>query len=152
MAALFKSVPRESLGLLAVLFAGVLMSALDIAIVGPALPAIQDAFGVDSRGLSWVFNTYILFGLLSAPLMAKLSDRYGRRSIYLLDIALFALGSLVVAYSPNFQVLLLGRAVQALGAGGILPVASAVIGDTFPPERRGPASSPPRPRPSHNRR
>jgi len=139
VAALFKSIPREGLGLLAVLFAGVLMGALDIAIVGPALPAIQDAFGVDSRGLSWVFNIYILFGLLSAPLMAKLSDRYGRRSIYLLDIALFALGSLVVAFSPNFQVLLAGRAVQALGAGGILPVASAVIGDSFPPERRGPA-------------
>ena len=139
MAAVFESVDRERWGLLAVLFAGVLMGALDIAIVGPALPAIQDAFGVDSRGLSWVFNTYILFGLLSAPLMAKLSDRYGRRAIYLLDITLFALGSLVVALSPSFQVLLVGRAVQALGAGGIFPVASAVIGDTFPPERRGPA-------------
>lgn len=133
------SVDRERWSLLAVLFAGVLMGALDIAIVGPALPAIQDEFGVDGRGLSWVFNTYILFGLLSAPLMAKLSDRYGRRAIYLLDITLFALGSLVVALSPSFWVLLTGRAIQALGAGGIFPVASAVIGDTFPPERRGPA-------------
>ena len=125
--------------LLAVLFGGVLMGALDIAIVGPALPAIQEEFGVDSRGLSWVFNIYILLGLLSAPLMSKLSDRYGRRDIYLLDIALFALGSLVVASAPNFWVLLSGRAIQAFGAGGILPVASAVIGDIFPPKRRGPA-------------
>lgn len=139
MAAAFQSVDRARLSLLAVLFAGVFMGALDIAIVGPALPAIQGAFEVDSRALSWVFNTYILIGLLSAPLMAKLSDRYGRRAIYLLDIALFALGSLVVALSPSFWVLLVGRAVQALGAGGVLPVASAVIGDTFPPERRGPA-------------
>ena len=70
--------------------------------------------------------------------MSILPDRYGRRDIYLLDIALFALGSLVVATAPNFWVLLSGRAIQAVGAGGILPVASAVIGDIFPPKRRGP--------------
>jgi len=122
---------------LAVLFAGVLMGALDIAIVGPALPAIQAAFGVDGRGLSWVFNIYILFQLMGAPLMAKLSDRHGRRAVYMLNIALFALGSVIVAFSPSFTVLLMGRAIQAFGAGGIFPVASAVIGDTFPAESRG---------------
>ena len=133
--------PRDggSRRILAVLFCGVFMGALDIAIVGPALPALQDYFAVDSRALSWVFNLYILFGLLGAPLMAKLSDRYGRRAVYLLDIALFALGSALVASSTSFPVLLAGRAVQAFGAGGLLPVASAVIGDTFLPERRGPA-------------
>ena len=54
--------------------------------------------------------------------MAKLSDRAGRRSIYVLDVALFAAGSLVVALSPSFAVLLVGRAIQGLGAGGIFPV------------------------------
>ncbi len=129
----------RSLRILGVLFAGVFMGALDVAIVGPALPALQDQFAVDSRAISWVFNLYILFGLLGAPLMAKLSDRYGRRSVYLADVALFALGSALVATAPSFAMLLVGRAVQAFGAGGLLPVASAVIGDTFPPERRGPA-------------
>jgi multidrug resistance protein len=113
------------------------MSALDIAIVGPALPALQASFLVDSRALSWVFGIYVLFYLLSAPLMAKLSDRYGRRRIYVIDVSLFAIGSLVVVLSYSFELLLMGRAVQAFGAGGILPVASAVIGDTFPKERRG---------------
>jgi multidrug resistance protein len=127
------SLPR----ILAVLFAGVLMGALDIAIVGPALPAIQAAFGVDGRGLSRVFNIYILFHLVAAPLMAKLSDRYGRRDVYAVSVGLFAAGSLIVAFSPDFTVLLLGRAIQGLGAGGIFPVASAVIGDTFPENRRG---------------
>ena len=125
--------------LLAVLFAGVLISALDIAIVGPALPAIQNDFEVSGRALSWVFSAYILTGLISAPLMAKLSDRYGRRNVYLFDIALFGLGSLVVSISASFEMLLIGRVLQAFGAGGVLPVASAVIGDTFPEERRGPA-------------
>lgn len=123
--------------LLAVLFAGVLMGALDIAIVGPALRPIGVDFGVDARALQWVFTIYVLMNIVGVPLMAKLSDLYGRRSIYVLDIALFALGSLLAGLAFNFEVLLLGRALQGLGAGGIFPVASAVIGDTFPPEKRG---------------
>lgn len=123
--------------ILSVLFVGVLMAALDIAIIGPALPAIQQSFGVSERDIAWVFNIYVLMNLVGTPLMAKLSDRYGRRAIYVLDVALFGLGSAIVMLSPSFAVMLLGRAVQGFGAGGIFPVASAVIGDTFPPEKRG---------------
>jgi MFS family permease len=113
------------------------MAALDIAIVGPALPAIQADFQLDSRSLAWIFNIYVLFNLIGTPIMAKASDRFGRRLIYVLDVGLFAAGSLILVVAPNFTVLLVGRAVQALGAGGIFPVASAVIGDTFPAEKRG---------------
>ncbi len=125
--------------ILLVLFVGVLMAALDIAIVGPALPAIRRTFGVDERAVAWIFTIYVLTNLIGTPLMAKLSDAWGRRWVYVGDVLLFALGSLIVALSPSFAVLLAGRAVQGLGAGGIFPVASAVIGDTFPPERRGSA-------------
>ena len=125
--------------ILLVLFVGVLMGALDIAIVGPALATIRDAFGVDDRAVAWIFTTYVLFNLISVPLMAKLSDVFGRRTIYVLDVSLFAFGSLIVALSPALPVMLVGRAVQGLGAGGVFPVASAVIGDTFPPEKRGSA-------------
>jgi len=125
--------------LLLVLFIGVLMGALDIAIVGPALPTIRDYFGVDDRAAAWIFSIYVLFNLVGTPLMAKLSDLYGRRSIYILDVLIFAAGSLVVAAAPAFAWVLVGRAIQGLGAGGIFPVASAVIGDTFPPEKRGQA-------------
>ena len=123
--------------ILLVLFVGVLMGALDIAIVGPALPTIRKDFAVDDRAIAWVFAMYVLFNLISVPLMAKLSDMFGRRMIYVLDVTLFAIGSLLVALSPAFWTILVGRAIQGLGAGGIFPVASAVIGDTFPPEKRG---------------
>ncbi len=125
--------------ILLVLFIGVLMGALDIAIVGPALPAIKKSFNVDERTLAWIFTTYVLFNLVGVPLMARLSDILGRRAIYIADVTIFAIGSLIVAFSPSMVVLLFGRAVQGLGASGVFPVASAVIGDTFPPERRGSA-------------
>jgi MFS family permease len=120
-----------------VLFAGVLVGALDIAIVGPALPSIQASFGVDTRALQWVFSTYILVGLIAAPLVAKLSDRYSRHGVYAACLATFGVGSLLVAVAPDFAWLLAGRAVQAAGAGGLLPVAGAVVADAVPVERRG---------------
>ncbi len=134
--------PQQSNGyepgrILPVLFVGVLMAALDIGIVGPALPAIETTFAADERGLSWVFGIYILFQIVGAPVLAKFSDRQGRRAIYVACVAVFAAASLLVAMSPTFAVLLTGRAIQGFCAGGILPIAIAVIGDTFPAERRG---------------
>ena len=129
--------PGSPRTVLALLFAGVLVAALDIAIVGPALPAIGDAYGVGSRPLSWVFSVYVLFYVVGAPLLAKLSDRIGRRGVFAQSLGLFAAGSLLVAAAPTFEVLLVGRAIQAFGAGGIFPVASAVIAETVPEEKRG---------------
>jgi len=123
--------------ILFLLFVGVFMGSLDIGIVGPALPSIQTYFVVNERVLSWVFTIYILFFMIGTPLMAKLSDIYGRKSIYILDIFLFALGSLITITSFSFEMLLLGRAVQGIGAGGIFPVANAFIGDIFAPDKRG---------------
>ncbi len=130
---------KQNRNILIILFLGVLMGALDIAIVGPALPAIEQTFGVTQRVLSWIFSIYVLFFIIGIPLMAKLSDRYGRKTIYVLDLLLFAIGSTFVIFSPSLAFLLAGRAIQGFGAGGIFPVASAVIGDVFPPEKRGSA-------------
>lgn len=123
--------------ILALLFTGVLMGALDISIVGPAIPAIEQTIKVDHRSLSWIFSIYVLFNLVGVSLLAKLSDLYGRRNIYIFSVAVFALGSAVVAMSDNITFLLIGRAIQGFGSSGIFPVASAVIGDIFPPEKRG---------------
>ena len=103
----------------------------------PPLPSIESFFNINARSASWVFAIYILFFMIGTPLMAKLSDMYGRRSIYILDVTLFAIGSAIAAFSFSFEMMLLGRAIQGFGAGGIFPVASAFIGDTFPPEKRG---------------
>jgi MFS family permease len=123
--------------LLTVLFVGVFMAALDAAVIAPAIPALRSAFGVDNRQIGLVTIVFSLCSLISTALMAALSDRFGRRPIYLMNIAGFALGSLIIARSASFGLLLAGRVVQGLSAGGITPTASAVVGDTFPAEQRG---------------
>jgi len=123
--------------ILALLFTGVLMGALDISIVGPAIPAIEQTIKVDHHLLSWIFSIYVLFNLVGVSFLAKLSDLYGRRNIYIFSVAVFAFGSLIVAMADDITLLLIGRAIQGFGASGIFPVASAVIGDIFPPEKRG---------------
>jgi EmrB/QacA subfamily drug resistance transporter len=128
---------KKTGSILLVLFIGVLMGALDISIVGPAIPSIEHTISMDKKALAWIFSIYVLFNLSGISLMAKLSDRYGRRIIYVVSIAIFALGSLVVAMSDSYALLLVGRAIQGFGSSGIFPVASAVIGDIFPPEKRG---------------
>ena len=123
--------------LIQVLFVGVFMAALDTAIVGPVLPALREAFGIDNRTAGLLTTVFALSSLCSTALMAYFSDRHGRRPVYLASVALFAIGSVCIAAAPDFDMLLVGRAIQGIGAGGIAPVASAVIGDVFTAERRG---------------
>lgn len=69
--------------ILGILFTGVLIGALDIAIVGPAIPSIETALNVDPRVLGWIFSIYVLFNLVGVSFFARLSDIYGRRNIFL---------------------------------------------------------------------
>lgn len=128
---------KASRGIIPLLFVGVLMGALDISIVGPAIPSIEQFLKISSQYSSWIFSIYVLFNLVGISLFARLSDIYGRRKIYILSILIFALGSLVVSMTESYNYLLLGRAIQGFGASGIFPVASAVIGDLYPKEKRG---------------
>ncbi|HUP88129.1 MAG TPA: MFS transporter, partial [Longimicrobiales bacterium] len=128
---------RDERAILGLLFVGVLMGALDIAIVAPALPALRAAFHTDERSIAWVLTAYVLCNLIGTPVMATFSDARGRRPVYMIAVTIFAVGSLLVSISRTFGFLLVGRAIQGFGAGGIFPVATAVIGDIFPVERRG---------------
>jgi EmrB/QacA subfamily drug resistance transporter len=123
--------------LLVLLLSGVLMGALDLAIIGPALPAIQSDFDMQTRSLAWLFNLYVLGQLVGTPILAKLADRLGPRPVYIAAILLFAAGSMLMVLGQTPMWLFIGRAVQGFGGGGIFPVAVKVIGDVFPPEKRG---------------
>ncbi|HYW55078.1 MAG TPA: MFS transporter [Dongiaceae bacterium] len=125
--------------LLVTLGLGVFAGALDLGVLSPALPALGAAFGVGPRDLAWVFTLYLLANVVSIPVATKLADRYGRRPVYIACVSVFALGSVLAIAAPTFAVFLTARAVQAAGAGGIFPVATAAIGDRVPAERRGAA-------------
>ncbi|MGL6110311.1 MAG: MFS transporter [Rubrivivax sp.] len=123
--------------LMPALFIGVFMAALDTAVIAPAIPALREAFHIDHRDAGLLMVVFVLCSLCSTALLANLGDRHGRRPVYLFSVSMFALGSLLIALSPSFAMVLAGRAVQGLGAGGIIPTASAVIGDAVAPKERG---------------
>jgi len=129
----------STIPLLLTLGLGVFAGALDLGVLSPALPALGIAFGVGPRELPWIFTLYLLANVVSIPIMTKLADRNGRRPIYIACVTIFALGSLLAIFSQNFPMFLTARAIQAFGAGGIFPVATAAIADRIPPERRGAA-------------
>ena len=105
--------------LMPALFIGVFMAALDTAVIAPAIPALREAFAIDHRDAALLMVVFILCSLCSTALLANLGDRHGRRPVYLGSVACFAAGSLLIALSPSFWMVLVGRAVQGIGAGGI---------------------------------
>lgn len=119
---------------------GIFMGAIDTGIVTPARTIIQNDLMVNENTGIWMITIYTLAYAASIPIMGKLADKYGRKYIYLISIFLFGVGSLFCGLSQNFgsfTVLLLARVVQAIGGGGILPIATAEFGTTFPKEKRG---------------
>ncbi|MCQ2567414.1 MAG: MFS transporter [Mogibacterium sp.] len=120
--------------------AGLFMGALDTGIVTPARTVIQNALGVDASTGIWMITIYTLFYAASIPVMGKLADIYGRKYVYIVSIFLFGTGSLfcgLSSYFGGFGMLVVSRAVQAIGGGGIMPIATAEFGTSFPPEKRG---------------
>lgn len=130
---------RSSVPMLLTLALGVFAGALDLSVLSPALPALGRSFGVTTGDLAWVFTLYLLVTVASIAIASTLADRYGRRVVYITCVALFAAGSALAVVSHDYTVFLMARAIQALGAGGIFPVATAAIGDVVPKERRGTA-------------
>src|SRR5438067_7756450 len=121
-------------------FAGVmlamLLAALDQTIVATALPRIAlDLHGV--QHYSWVATAYLVTSTITVPLYGKFSDLYGRRSLFLVSITIFLAGSALSGLAQSMSQLIVFRALQGLGAGGIIPLAQATIGDLFSARERG---------------
>ena len=127
---------KQILVVLAGLMAGMFLAALDQSIVGTALPQIVSEFNSLDK-LSWVVTAYLLTSTASTPLWGKISDLYGRRPLFIAAIVTFLAGSVLSAMAQNIEELIGFRAVQGLGAGGLMSLAFATIGDVIPPRERG---------------
>lgn len=132
---------RENLGLmLAIYLTGLLIGGLYVGMVSPARTVIQADFGIDGTLGIWMINIYTLFYAALIPIIGKIADRRGRKRVFTICMGVFCAGSVICGISQSFGgfgMLLAGRVVQATGAGGVIPVANAEIGTTFPPDKRG---------------
>ena len=114
---------------------GMLLAALDGTIVGTAMPTIVASLGGLAH-YSWVFTAYMLASTVTVLIYGKLSDIYGRRLFFLIAMVLFLIGSALSGLSHTMTQLIIFRGLQGLGAGGLMPIAMAIIGDIFPPAQR----------------
>ena len=127
---------REIMVILGGLMTGMLLAALDQTIVSTALKSIVEDFnGLDHY--TWVVTAYLLTSTASTPLYGKISDLYGRRIVFQFAIVTFLIGSLLAGASQNMSQLIATRALQGVGAGGLMALTFVIIGDIVPPRERG---------------
>ncbi|PZT72508.1 MULTISPECIES: MDR family MFS transporter [unclassified Streptomyces] len=118
------------------LMIAMLLAMLDSLIVGTAMPTIVGDLG-GLEHLSWVVTSYTLATAASTPIWGKLGDMYGRKGIFLTSIVIFLIGSVLSGMAQDMGQLIGFRAVQGLGAGGLMVGVMAIIGDLVPPRERG---------------
>jgi EmrB/QacA subfamily drug resistance transporter len=126
---------RQLVPVLTGLMLGMLLAALDQTVVGTALPRVIADLG--GTNISWVYTSYLLASTVGVPIYGKLSDVYGRRVFFMGGMVVFLLGSALSGTSQNMTQLIIYRGIQGLGAGALMPIAQAIIGDIFPPSERG---------------
>jgi EmrB/QacA subfamily drug resistance transporter len=126
---------RQILTILSGLVMGMFLAALDQTIVSTAIKTIGNDLH-DLQAQAWVTTAFLITSTVAAPLFGKLSDIYGRKRLFMLAIVIFVAGSALCGLATSMYELAGFRAFQGIGAGGIMPLALAVIGDIIPPRER----------------
>lgn len=121
---------NEKLIILAVV-SGVILNPLNTTMITVALPAIQNDFDLSATGVSWLIASYFTISAIFTPLIGKLSDRYGRKNIYLIGLVLVTISSILAPLSGNMPVLLTMRGIQAIGTSALYPAGIGIIRNTI---------------------
>ncbi len=132
--------PRTALQTFLIMFAicmAVFLAAIDTVILTTALPTIAVDFNASDGGFAWIGAAFLLANAASMPVWGKISDIFGRKPILLMANVIFMVGSLVAALAQNLTVLLVGRTVQGLGAGGLMVLPNIIVSDLFSQRQRG---------------
>src|ERR671934_1646186 len=131
---------RLSIGRILAIYAGLMvaifLAALDQTIVATALPRVVSDLGGITQ-YSWVFTAYMLASTVTVPLYGKLGDVHGRKPLFVVAILVFLAGSALCGAAQNMWELVIFRAVQGVGAGGLFPLTLAMVGMIIPPRDRG---------------
>jgi MFS transporter, DHA2 family, multidrug resistance protein len=118
---------------------GTVMAVLDTTIVNVALPSISGTMGATIEQITWVVTGYILANVIIMPLVALLSQRFGRKNFYLASVVIFTLASMACGLARNLPTMVFFRALQGIGGGVLLTVSQAILRETFPAEEQGTA-------------
>lgn len=118
------------------LIAGMFLAAFEATAVATAMPTAVAELGGVSR-YSWAFSAYLLTSTTTVPMFGKLADLHGRLRIYLISTVIFLVGSILCGAAADFNQLVLFRALQGIGAGGVMPISVTLIGDIYTLEERG---------------
>ncbi|MFA5581686.1 MAG: MDR family MFS transporter [Paracoccaceae bacterium] len=114
----------------------VVLSSMGQTVVGTAIPVIvADLGGLDQ--LTWVVTSYLLTSTIASPVFGKLGDLYGRKIMLQFGIVVFMIGSVISGLAPDVLTMVIGRAIQGIGGGGLMVAAMTVIADVMPPRERG---------------
>jgi len=127
---------RQILVVMGGLMTGMLLAALDQTIVSTALPTIAGELHGLSH-ISYIITAYLLTSTVGTPLFGKISDLYGRKRIFQAAIVVFLIGSALSGVAQSFSQLILFRAIQGFGAGGLIAMTQTIIGDIVSPRERG---------------
>jgi EmrB/QacA subfamily drug resistance transporter len=127
---------RQIMVILSGLLLGMFLAALDQTIVSTAMRTIADRLE-GQTAQAWVTTAYLITSTISTPLYGKLSDTYGRKPFYVFAIVVFIVGSMLCGLAQSIYELAAYRAVQGIGAGGLMSLAFAIVGDLVPPRERG---------------
>lgn len=130
---------RKQIIMLAVLVFGTFVTVLNQTVVAPALPSVMAEMNVDASTAQWLTTGFTLVNAIMIPITAFLTDRFTTKRLFLVAMVIFTAGSLLAGWGPSFAVLLLGRLVQAAGAGILMPLVMTVLMWTFPVDKRGTA-------------
>lgn len=128
---------KSPMSLLIVLMAGLFLAILNQTLLNVAMPHLMTEFGVSATTIQWLTTGYMLVNGVLIPLSAFLITRFGQRSLFLVAMICFTLGTLVCGMAPNFSTMLIGRLIQAVGGGILQPLVMTTILFIFPPESRG---------------
>ena len=129
--------PRKKMIALAVLVCGAFVTFLNQTLVAPALPTITIDLAITTSVAQWLITAFTMMNAVMIPITAFLIDRYTTRKLFLVAMLLFFFGSVSCAVAPFFFLILMGRLLQAAGAGIIMPMVMTEIMVSYPPERRG---------------
>ncbi|HGN7396485.1 TPA: DHA2 family efflux MFS transporter permease subunit [Staphylococcus aureus] len=125
--------------ILAALLFGMFIAILNQTLLNVALPKINTEFNISASTGQWLMTGFMLVNGILIPITAYLFNKYSHRKLFLVALVLFTIGSLICAISMNFPIMMVGRVLQAIGAGVLMPLGSIVIITIYPPEKRGAA-------------